>query len=483
MKCAALGKFCLALAALVAATARGEIVLDPAFVPQRAGPAAAQIRVPPPERGPGEAVEDDERDTIEFLNRDSLTGSLVGYTGAEFGLMWRNPCAAGPIAFAPRNLKKLRLAKRPVAAAHASRDTVLLTNGDELRGSILALNAEYLTLETWYAGRLLIKRPSVKAALPGSSGGARAVDGLGSLSQWTSGRGQSGGWEQRGENFVCYQSMPIGRFFSEMPDAARIDFTLSWQGYPQMIVSFFSDNIAEYGGNCYFLAAGHGSLAVTRSSRQTGHTTILSSNPAELQPNTGSARISLLADKRNSTVAVLLNGKPVGRYVDNQGFAGLGKGLVFYPQSNSRQRISDFRIAAWDGRMPDRAEGSIDASAGSELCLANGDRVSGALESITEGSVAFSTAYASMQVPVDKVVHIAFGGGQAADAERRSGDVRLLLNDGGSLTVRLDEIDNDVIKGECGSFGVVQIPLAACGAIAFNIYDEREDDDDDWLGF
>jgi len=472
----------LTVAAIVIATAYGEIVLDVRTV----RPHAAAITVPPPEGSAEDFVftEEETLDRLEFANNDELGGVLIGFTGEEFGLMWRNPSAVDPIPFAVKDLRRLRLARRKTKGRQATPDTVTLTNGDELRGKIVNLGAEHLSLDTWYAGRLQIKRPMVKSVLPGVSAGALTVQGLGSLAQWSlQARGRISTWEERDGSFVCSQGAPLGRMFAEMPDTARIDFTLSWHGFPSMIMSFFSDNINDYGGNCYFLNVGHNTVAVTRSSRQTGHTVVINRNMPALQPNQGTVRLSVLVDKDTSTIALLLNDILVGQHNDAMGFAGNGKGIVFQPQSNHRQRITDFRILAWDGRVPAQAAGASQDSAEDEMRFENGDRVTGKVQSMTESNVVFQTPFAKMDVPITRVACMMFYTGPDAQTAERAGDVRLLLSDGGKLTVRLVEIVDDTMKGESVNFGTVQIPLAATDAIAFNIHEIEEGREDDWFDF
>ena len=70
------------------------------------------------------------------------------------------PAEEAPTVLAALGPKMLELSATRTAAA------VFLTNGDMLRGTVTALDATTLTLETWYAGTMKIKRAMVRLIEP-----------------------------------------------------------------------------------------------------------------------------------------------------------------------------------------------------------------------------------------------------------------------------------------------------------------------------
>ena len=107
--------------------------------------------------GVSRAQAGDDGDVVRFRNGDALHGTVMG--AAATGLQWHGAGVTTPIQFDLTNLAEVDLAPRPPQTPRVRHHALIrLTNGDQLAGDIVSLDETNLLLETWYAGRLKIKR-------------------------------------------------------------------------------------------------------------------------------------------------------------------------------------------------------------------------------------------------------------------------------------------------------------------------------------
>lgn len=463
--------------------ATAEIQVQIAEPPVDAGQAKPTLNVPPPEDAT-DASSDNEvtLDVIEFMNLDKLHGSLLGVGGEEARVSWQHQHATDRIAFGVPAVSGIKLAPRQsgggASSAHAA---IHLTNEDELRGQIVSLDTNQLVLDTWYAGRMTIERPMVKAILPNASVSSLIFSGPTDIANWTIGRRSSRGtWTFKKGSFVTTQSnSPIGKNIDDMPDMARIEFTARWQGYPSFYFAFFTDNLERYYGNCYMLQASGSSVHLQRYTRNGNNTSLGNINVQQFNSGASSrARFTLLVNKKKRVITLLLDGVTTKTWEDAGTFAGLGNGILFQSQSGNRLRISDISVAEWDGEPP--REGSTDVEVTEDLVrFTNRDKVSGRLASIENGNVKFVTTYATMDIPISRVAEFVFSAEESERARRNKTDVRCTFAGDGQVTFGLTEISDVEVKGYSENFGDITAPLAAFNYLEFNVYAEKQDNSED----
>ncbi len=476
----------LVLALACALPLRAELNLEEIFGGAQAegGGEAKAIAVPKPEdqgRAGEQAADKPLPDRLEFLNGDLLSGTLVSLSPKE--LVWHHPDAEGDLRLAATNLKSIELHSLPPVRPAADQVQVGLTNGDMLRGKIVAMDGEKLLLDTVYAGQMTIRRPMLASLRPAETTGDVCYAGPNSLDEWTRGNNRDA-WEFRnGALYSVQGNGSLGRDV-KLPDRARVDFELAWQGQPYFTVSLFADNLESCYGPGYQLAMQGNYVSLNR--RTKGSSNGLGGYHAPALQTKRKAQVSVRVDRKGKTVALLMDGALVQQWTDPAGLDEGGTGIVFYVNQN-QHRIRNLRVMPWDGKMEPSGGEAEEAPATKEdqIQFANGDRVTGSLLGIKDSEVTVKSPYAELKIPLERIVLVTFQEDSQERARRNAGDVQGLFQDGGQMTLNLLSLQSGTLQGECENFGKVEVKVGAFSRLRTNIYDERQeekngDEEDDW---
>lgn len=425
-----------------------------------------------------------EDDLITFMNKDSLHGRLLSAAPDEYGVRWKHENVKNPIDFALLGISRIKLGKRQSLQRTAFGATIHLTNNDVLTGNVVSLNEEALLLDTWYAGKMSIKRLMIKQIDPNSGGGGLLYEGPTSMEGWEAqeyneGHGQQPSWKFKNSALYATYSLPVGRSINNIPEMVSIRFRASWRGYPSFYFAMFTDNLKQhYGSNCYMLQVSSSSLYLQRYTRNNGSRNLGSVNHAKFSNNPPiSAVFTMLVDKKKKTFTLMVDDEMVKQWTDGDIFAGTGNGILFQPQSRGNLKISDVQVAEWDGEIPDKS-GTGQTLPQDLLRFTNNDKVSGTLSAIADGNIQFKTTYATLTVPVKRVAQIQMSTEKAERARRNRNDVRAEFTEKGSITLQLSKFAEGRISGNSENFGAVQLPLEAFRSLEFNIYEEKQEEDD-----
>jgi hypothetical protein len=269
-----------------------------------------------------------------------------------------------------------------------------------------------------------------------------------------------------------------------MPDAADIRFDAAWRSaYPQFSFMFFTDNIQET-SNGYILQISGSSISLQRISRSSGSRSLDGNVNYEAFQNgiCRNATFNLLVDKSLKTFTLLINGKRVSQWTEPADLTFKGTGLSFRSNHNGDLKISNISIRAWDGKTVETDSARLPPK-DDMVRLANNDKISGNLKAITGDTVKFETSYAALDIPLAKVAEIATSGEKSERARRNKEDVRAYFSDKGLVTLQLDRIEKDEIKGQSEHFGKIALPLGALRLLEFNIYEEKQADETDAFAF
>ncbi len=463
----------------------GDVIIDnprPVLAAPQPAPMVRAITVPKPTRSEDALAQDPQEssrdDAISLLNEDELHGAMLAIHPEDGGVTWQHPNVEAPISFDMKAVDKVLLGDRTQANAPDAPAQAFLTNGDMLKGSIKALTADTLTLSTWYAGDINIKRVMVSRIRPNATLSDITYTGPKDIAKWThKNSGTRPSWQYKDGALYALSSLPIGRQIPNMPDKARIEFEVAWRGYPQFYFSFFSDNIQHYSGNCYLLQVSGQSIYLQRYSSNSGSQNLGNANIERFQrPTIKSAKFTLLVDKQERKLVLLVDGEIVRQWNDPNPFGGLGNGILFQPQEQGNLRVSNIHVRDWDGKMP-AAEDEPKADE-DRIHFVNSDKVSGTLNTITAGQVSFATAYATLTVPIERVAEINFSPAATHRARRNKHDMRARFKDAGQVTVNLAKMEAGTLEGKSENFGLIKMPMQAFSELEFNIYTERKKKDD-----
>lgn len=415
-------------------------------------------------------------DVLTFDNRDGLHGRLVAIS-AQTGIHWKHPDVKQPMEVTPSNVTSIKLdRRRPPAppAAPGAMCVVRLTNNDELVGNLVSLDAEKLELDTWYAGRINIVRKMIKAITPTQNSSNCLYEGPTNLEGWVQGRGQNA-WKFANNALVSTMrnTGTIGRDM-KLPAMSIMDFDLAWRGQLNLMLFFHTDTFEAYTGNCnaYSLNINQGYLYLQRWKAGGGNAQLGNSNVQSMQTK-NKAKFSIRCNKEKASITLMVDGVRVQEWKDPNGFASNGTGIMFYNQSGGLVSITNLRVAEWDGRFDDDSIVSSAKSKEDGVRLANGDKVSGKIQTIKDGKLAFATSYATLDIAMARVMQIEMADETAEQAKRNTGDIRAVFSDRGSVTFQLEAWDDSKVTGSSQNFGKIKINPNAFGMIHFNLDREK----------
>jgi hypothetical protein len=460
---------------------------EPEKQPEKGPPAPdKKINVPAPKvdgvEAQPQAARDGHDDVITFANEDSLHGRLMGVNPETGGLSWRHPSAEKEIAFKLDGIRRIDLspfAKRNIPVQSAM---VKLTNGDQLGGNVVSMNEETLVMDTWYAGEIPIEKVMITSLHPNAEGSAIVYEGPTDIATWNLGDdSMKNSWRLKNGALYPVQSHPIGREIEGIPDSASIEFEVDWRSYPAFNFVFYTDTIEKVSGNYYMLQISSSSVYMRRYTRNQGSQNMWNMNHSDFSNNRSThARFNLLVDKKAKSFSLLINGTLIKQWTDPGSFAGLGNGIMFAPQNPGGMKFYNIRISEWDGTIPQPTQEQEEDSKEDQVQFVNKDKVSGTLVGIAEGKATFRTEFATMDVPLDRIGEIVFSMTEVERARRNKEDIRLTFVQNGQLTLQLRKVEKSMVYGYSENFGEVKIPLEAFRELEFNIYEERDEDDQDF---
>ena len=427
-----------------------------------------------------------KRDVLRFMrNGDRLQGDLVTLTGDGQSVIWTNDWSPQPITFDIKGVASAELRPREVEGRVEHPSAVQLTNEDTLTGVIKSLNEDHLVMDTWYAGELTIHRAMLRALNPNANRSLVLFAGPGNIDDWTHGANNKA-WRIKGDALVPSRSGTIGRNIENLPNRVKIKFKAAWTQYANFSLNFGSDEVGSTRGNSYMLSIRSSSFSLTRFTTDEGSSSMWSFHDSNFSSSRSSeASYQIMYDKEKKTFALAVNDKVVKQWTEPNRFAGKGNGIVFSVSSQLGLRLSDIEVTEWDGKLPkqEKEDAPKEDPATDQVYFANGDRVVGKVVEIGGGKMKFKTEFATVDIPLERVTEIVFAKEFRERARRNKGDIRATFVERGVLTVQLQGMEGGDIVGKSENFGEVKLPLNAFRKIDFNIYDDKDEVEDDDFPF
>jgi hypothetical protein len=421
------------------------------------------------------------RDTLLFRNGDLLYGKLDSID-PQHAIRWRHSDVEELIEFRPENISEIQFSPVPGAVRGPGELSRLqLQNGDELEGSIASFDRDNVLLQTWYAGQVTIPRDWVKLIVPVLPEGATLFNGPSGLDGWTMGKavsalGDAGQWHYRSGAFYATNAASIARDVN-LPDVGIIEFDLNWQGLFQMAIALYTDYLhpinlvnketePDFGGFYSLqLNSFSANLLVVKKDdplRYLGQVSV----PGFNQKN--SARIEIRASKPKRSVALLVDGHLVKQWIDSEGFAGEGTCIRMVHQGQGKVRMSNIRVAEWDGHFDDTPPAQF--SHKQDLAkLRNGDKVSGHLQTIKDGKLVIALEQSMLEIPLSRVKQVEMAAKPAESALPPKNFVRAFFKRGGFVTFELDSWENNRVSGVSAKLGPISIDSAAFSRVEVDL--------------
>lgn len=462
--------------------------------------AQGQMAVPQPESSPTPQVtapvaEPSNKDVLQLLNGDVLHGSFLSID-PKTGVRWQHPAMKEPIQIDPASVARIKL-ERSNSNTNAPGENcrVQLSNGDELFGNLTAVDDQKLTLDTWYGGAISIPRNRIVSIAPGQAQSGVFFEGPTGIEGWTvkgnntqlraliqNGRavlvpagGDGNPWKFSNGGFVSSGNGSIGRAF-DLPSMVNIEFDVAWRGYLLLSLSLFSDSVESLGASSYMLQLNQNNAYLQRMANAAGVMPFQSVNVPAFNQQQRRAHISLRVDKQKKSIWLVVNGEKIKEWTDTSDFPK-GQNFVFHQQGQAFTKISGLKISAWDGKF--EGEGVEQKSKEDSVKLVNGDKISGSLKSIQNGKMNFQSAFAALEVPLERIQNIEMAGEKTEKAPKQAGDVKLTFLDHGSILLHVEEWDGQQIVGSSPNYGQVKLKPSAFGELQFNLDQKRTEPEDE----
>lgn len=424
----------------------------------------------------------DPSDLLRFTNGDRLDGSFAGLKAGPT-ILWRRGDVAEPVEFKSTQLRQAVLRGGRAAKPFTDLSSVALTNGDRIPGTVVALDATNVTIETAFAGPLVISRGKVGMIAPNPLGGKLLYSGPFSEEGWTvSAQPEEAAPPQAAlNNFQGQQALPpkgageteksppwtysSGSYYSRsgtsalirdvgMPDRSLLRFQLSWKNRLALAVAFHADlkpapepkadeankqmrqefngvqNFAKLFENFYVMNLYPNYVILYRCGFdkdgkpvvdriQSGSTNIRLSE-------TGEATVELRCNRQTGEISLFLNDEFSMQWNEspeaNVTYAGKGGAIGFQVQgAGSPVRISDLVVAEWNG-MPDAAR-SLQTDDQDIVLLSNGtDRFSGEVSGLSGDKLQLKGRYGNFEFPLAEIAEVRFAKKHLTKAAEPAGE-------------------------------------------------------------
>ncbi|BCX49728.1 hypothetical protein HAHE_36360 [Haloferula helveola] len=436
----------------------------------------------------------DEKMVIRFDNGDHFQGMLGGIDGES--VLWKSNAIFGTQAFSLERVTDISLPPSNELELPEGNHVAVatLTNGDEVRGSLLNLTEKEIVILTSFAGELTFRRDMV-AKLDIEDRPELFYVGPTGMDGWV--QSDDGGWTYDAGALICEMGSSIGRDIGRH-DKIKIAFDIAWkEGARFRLYTHADSDDPDEMQNGFELVCqsqyAYMRKRVTRNNRTESMTIGTTGGVREFQERE-KARVEILHDLVNGRVRFILDGRIVADWREPAPIPDKMGGFIHFSADRSNDtRISRIRITSWDGTI----EGEWrEAPAGflnieeepededpkpeeenPDIVLRNGDRIEGTIAGIKDGKVRLDTSFKEFDIPVSRLRSFPLRTAEeAADPElcwepiRRNGDVRAWFVDGGRITFQLTGLKDGALVGTSQTFGEAAFELDAFSRLEFNLY-------------
>ncbi len=430
----------------------------------------------------GDETEPDTAATgrFELSNGDWLSGTFERWDPGERVMRLRHPHIRGPLTVALSDLKDYTAG---TWADEVEPDwRVELGAGDgHIRAVDLRLDEARFTLQTRYAGTLSVPREAVSIVSHGENNPAfyRNLDQAGWL---VNDHGPAPAFQADGSGVVVPYQGYMSRALPELPGGFRIDIEIQAYGSEGRLYLLanrpgLQDLIAfslDLSGPALRRHEGDARQAPFVPAQRFG-----SNRPARQfglwigTPELRSQRYTVLVDVPQRSLWVYSDSVLLTESRNVQWLTQSGRYFTIYGLYTLPFKVTDLRIAPWDGSTPERAD--LEAVTDTDvLYLRNGDVAPVRELSIDAGVVRVTTARLTLDIPVARVACLQLAG-QHEPVDVRAMDMQLLLADGSLLRMPASSmtLDGTMLAGRSPSLGAVQMPIEAVRAIRWERYADR----------
>ncbi|BCU75528.1 hypothetical protein [Luteolibacter sp. LG18] len=331
-------------------------------------------------------------DLLRFTNGNRLDGHFGGLKEGP-AVVWKRDDVDAPVDFKVTQLRQVVLRSARPAKPLPDLSSVSLVNGDRIPGTITAMDAHEVSIDTVFAGPLVIPRASVSMISPNPLGGKLLFNGPFSEEGWNltapeqeeppavkaNGNRKdadhaddppeekklpawsysSGAWYHRQGATALTRDV-------HMPDRAMVRFQIAWKSRLALAIAFHADlkkpdkaaDDAKNGqgrpdngpglpmmfGNAYVMNLYPGYVILNRCGYDDNGKPVLeriqsSATNARL-PESGEATVEIRCNRKNGEIALFINDEFAAQWTEgtgegDDGYAGRGGAIGFQVQTLS----------------------------------------------------------------------------------------------------------------------------------------------------
>ena len=414
-----------------------------------------------------------------FSNGDQLSGTPGALT--EDGLAWTaEHLLHQPSTIRLDSLLEVQLQAGDIPERNTTHQALLsLTNGDTIRGELVGLDDEYVTLKTWYGGELRINR-LMATDLEVIRSEHALYSGPDSIENWTV-SGEQGAWGVDNGQLLSRLSGSVAREI-ELPSRCHIHFDLAWRSNLKFHLILFSDEgDTSTPGNCYDLVCQRRFVYLRKKWKGKSSGTTNIGQPANIRELADQEKVGMdfYIDRATGTVAFYVDGRQAQVWSDEAPKVGSFGNWLHFVAEEYPLRISNIRASVWKGDLPENSEtGAPDEplkEEGQVIALQNNDTVVGEVGAIENGTLTITSKHGDIPIPVQRIRSVNIGSENFEEPIRKNGDIHGWLREGGRITFRLDSFRDGTMNGYSQAFGEAIFDLKAFSKLEFNIYNEDLD--------
>lgn len=454
----------------------------------------------------------DSNDFINFENDDTLHGKFIGLTTSG-KIIWKNNSAEENIAFNTDGVRKIVLNKGHKTKPFSHTSYVTLKNLDTVPGEIISLTNEQLTLQTDFAGKILIPKEDIfdiyinpvsdKIIYRGPYNPDEGWETKFPSNRISRNLTPEEQEEQKPWQFKNFSLNHFGEPSSillkkDLPDKFRITFnSYSSMGYYPSLVFAADLKVPEFDEDDKELQQNR-SRYMTSLGSYLGTSLVINLRPtspslsqngfkedgsqfqinlANLVNNFSTSGTNtkifydLRVDKKSGNIMFFANKRMIGNWqIDSLAEQFQGSYFGFSMQYNSmatKSVISDIVISSWNG-VQDSAL-SLENESRDIVMLNNGtDRFSGKIISINNSEIALKSAYADLTIPQEQVSSITFSGKKSEQSEPRDkNDVTVRFYGTGKITGILTKGDEGDLLIESKILGKIKLKAEYINSLEF----------------
>ncbi len=433
---------------------------------------------------------------LSFLNGDTFSGQIMKWSSDEIQI--KSEFLVDPATFPTSSLLDVKLESEEIPmiqkddtdAKDKSITTIKINNRfnmsdqhDVLKGEFKQIDKDTISINTSYAGELLINRNMINKMWIETETGY-IYRGPNSLKEWHSTK-PSQNWKFRAGALIAESTASISKDV-KLPKKAILSLDHEWKNNAYFTVKLYSSDYEMSRPKfCYEFVSRYGRFYVQKvfenrttrlpANQQLGRAAF--NNIRRGSNNKKSAHYDIYMNLEKGLFHIYANGKLKGTFTDQDAKPEkFGTGIHFYNHNNSKSKISKIKITGWNGNKPsDTDDSTLKAlkGDGQKVLLRNGDAVLGQIGTIEDGFIEVVTEFGPLKIPVTGMRTIDLSSSEKHQPKRYKEDIKAWFNDQEWIILKPIEFNGSKLKAFHQAFGEKKFDLRAFKRIDLHINNEK----------